>query len=130
MKVFVNSKFAISPELYPCSNYGIWRFLPQSLSNTWEFYYPPVSYTGGFWTQGDPTVQTAHCALLSIVAPLLPHTRSLGVPRGPTSRLRPFGPYILKATQSAESAVSVFKVLRNKCVNRDDKISRQKCVKS
>ena len=20
----------------------------------WEFYYPPVAYTGHFWTQGDP----------------------------------------------------------------------------
>ena len=32
--------------------------------------------------------------------------------------------YILKATQSAEF---VFKILRKKCVNYDDKISRQKC---
>ena len=37
-------------------------------------------------------------------------------------------PYILKATQSAESAFSVSKILRKKCVNRDNKISRQKCV--
>ena len=33
-------------------------------------------------------------------------------------------PYILKATQSAEF---VCKTLRKKCVNYDDKISRQKC---
>ena len=39
-----------------------------------------------------------------------------------------WGTYILKATQSAESAFSVSKILRKKCVNRDNKISRQKCV--
>ena len=26
-------------------------------------FYPPVAHTGQFWTQGHPTVQTAHCAL-------------------------------------------------------------------
>ena len=31
--------------------------------------------------------------------------------------------YILKATQSADSAFSVCKILRKKCVNRNDKIS-------
>ena len=36
--------------------------------------------------------------------------------------------YILKATQSADSAFSVSKILRKKCVNRDDKILQQKCV--
>ena len=41
-------------------------FYPTLCLNTWEFYYPPVSYTGGFWTQGDPTVQCAHCAMLTI----------------------------------------------------------------
>ena len=50
---------------------------PDPCLNTWEFYYPPVSYTGGFWTQGDPTVQTAHCALseLQLSPPPLPQTR-------------------------------------------------------
>ena len=36
--------------------------------------------------------------------------------------------YILKATQSADSVFPISKSLRKNCVNRDDKISRQKCV--
>ena len=38
-------------------------------------------------------------------------------------------PYILKATQSADSAFSISKILRKKCANRDDKILRQKSEK-
>ena len=29
----------------------------------WEFYYPPVAYTGHFWTQEDPTV---HCTVYNV----------------------------------------------------------------
>ena len=53
------------PQPKSCSWY---IYAPNSGQNTWEFYYPPVSYTEQFWMQGDPTVQCAHCALVTDVS--------------------------------------------------------------
>ena len=46
--------------LFNMQDFGV--LCPDPCVNTWEFYYPPLAFTGQFWRLGDLTLQTAHCA--------------------------------------------------------------------
>ena len=54
----------IFPQLFLCIAQDLRHKAPKSCEYTREFDYTPVAYTWQFWTQGNRTVQTAHCALM------------------------------------------------------------------
>ena len=59
-----DSKFVIFPQLFLCIAQDLRHKAPKSCEYTREFDYTPVAYTWQFWTQGNRTVHTAHCALM------------------------------------------------------------------
>ena len=65
LQTLISWFFLLLPLLYHYRSFGV--LCPNRCLNTREFYYPPVSYTGQFWIQGDPTVQCAHCNVLKMV---------------------------------------------------------------